>query len=202
MHINITSAAGVLALLNESDDRLVGYALKQLNSLVDMFWAEVADHISLIEELHEREQFKDRELAALVGSKVYYHLGSLDNALQLALGAGKLFNVDEPGEYVETVVAKCIDHYTRLQVDNFQAKDASETKSVDPRLEDVVNRMFQRCFDDKKFKQAIGIAIETRRLDMFERAILTSVSIIYKYWDWLLHFQAKLLDFCLKKWEK
>ncbi|CAF4112084.1 unnamed protein product [Rotaria sordida] len=31
--------------------------------------------------------------------------------------------------------------------------------------------MFQRCFDDKKYKQAIGIALETRRIDIFEKAI-------------------------------
>jgi len=64
-----------------------------------------------------------------------------------------------------------------LQVENFQAKESSEVKAVDSRLEDIVNRMFQRCFDDKKFKQAIGIAIETRRLDIVEKAILTSVSL-------------------------
>lgn len=74
-------------------------------------------------------------------------------------------------------IAKCIDHYTKLQVDNFQAKDASEIKSVDSRLEDIVNRMFQKCFEEKKFKQVIGIAIETRRLDIVEKAILTAVSI-------------------------
>jgi 26S proteasome regulatory subunit N2 len=64
-----------------------------------------------------------------------------------------------------------------LQVENFQAKETSDVKAVDTRLEDIVNRMFQRCFDDKKFKQAIGIAIETRRLDIVEKAILTSVSL-------------------------
>jgi 26S proteasome regulatory subunit N2 len=127
--------------------------------------------------LYENEQFKDRDLAALVASKVYYHLGSFDNALQFALGANKLFNVDESSEYVETIIAKCIDHYTKIQVENFQAKDPSEIKSIDPRLEDIVNRMFQRFFDDKKFKQAIGIAIETRRLDVFEKAILTSTNV-------------------------
>ena len=64
-----------------------------------------------------------------------------------------------------------------MQVENFQVRDQTELKAVDPRLEDIVNRMFQRCFEDKKFKQAIGIAIETRRLDVFEKAILTSVSL-------------------------
>ncbi len=33
--------------------------------------------------------------------------------------------------------------------------------------------MFQRCFDDKQYKQAIGIALETHRIDMFEKAILS-----------------------------
>lgn len=177
MHVNITSAAGIIALLEETDDQLVAYSLKQLNSLVDMFWAEISDSITSIEMLYENEEFKERNLAGLVASKVYYHLGSFDNALQYALGAGKLFNVDESSEYVETIIAKCIDHYTKLQVDNFQAKDASEIKPVDSRLEDIVNRMFQRCFDDKKFKAAIGIAIETRRLDVVEKAILTATNV-------------------------
>lgn len=177
MHVNITSAAGIITMLDETDDRLVFYALKQLNSLVDMFWPEIADSIATIETLYENEQFKDRELAALVASKVYYHLGSFDNALQFALGAGKFFSVDESTEYVETIIAKCIDHYTKLQVENFQATDPSQVKPVDSRLEDIVNRMFQRCFEDKKYKQAIGIAIETRRLDIFEKAITTSTNI-------------------------
>ena len=34
--------------------------------------------------------------------------------------------------------------------------------------------MFQRCFDDKQYKQAVGIALETRRIDVFENAILQS----------------------------
>jgi len=177
MHVNITSAAGIISLLEESDSRMVVHALNQLNSLVDMFWAEIADSITRIEMLYENEGFKDRELAALVASKVYYHLGSFDNALQYALGANKLFNVDEQSEYVETIIAKCIDYYTELQVNNFQANDQSQAKSVDYRLEDIVNRVFQRYFEDKKFKQAIGIAIETRRLDIFEKAILNSTNV-------------------------
>ena len=33
-------------MLDETDDRLVLYALKQLNELVDMFWPEIADSIT------------------------------------------------------------------------------------------------------------------------------------------------------------
>jgi hypothetical protein len=56
------------------------------------------------ESLYEDENFKHRELAALVSSKVYYHLGSLDNALTYALGAGRLFDVNDKTEYVETII--------------------------------------------------------------------------------------------------
>lgn len=42
---------------------------------------------------------------------------------------------------------------------------------IDSRLEVIVERMFQRCFQDKEFKQAIGIALEARRLDVVEKAV-------------------------------
>lgn len=73
--------------------------------------------------------------------------------------------------------AKCIDHYTKLRVENAELPEDEEKKSIDPRLEGIVNKMFLRCLDDHKYKQAIGIALETRRLDMFEKTILESVSI-------------------------
>ena len=41
--------------------------------------------------------------------------------------------------------------------------------------------MFQRCLDDGQYKQAVGIAIETRRMDVFKKAILESVYILNKF---------------------
>lgn len=76
----------------------------------------------------------------------------------------------------DCVIAKCIDHYTKLRVENAELPEDEEKKSIDPRLEGIVNKMFLRCLDDHKYKQAIGIALETRRLDMFEKTILESVS--------------------------
>lgn len=74
--------------------------------------------------------------------------------------------------------AKCIDHYTKLRVENTELPEGEEKKRIDPRLEGIVNKMFLRCLDDHKYKQAIGIALETRRLDMFEKTILESVSVV------------------------
>lgn len=37
-------------------------------------------------------------------------------------------------------------------------------------------RMFDRCLADKHYKQAIGVAFETRRIDVLERALYEAVS--------------------------
>ncbi|KAG0425990.1 hypothetical protein HPB47_026873, partial [Ixodes persulcatus] len=118
------------------------------------------------EVLYEDDGFPQRHLAALVASKVYYHLGSFEDSLTYALGASELFDVTVPSEYVETIIAKCIDHYTKLR--------RQEGAAVDARLEAIVDRMFQRCFEDGQFRQAVGIALETRRMDMFQKAIVAA----------------------------
>lgn len=54
---------------------------------------------------------------------------------------------------------------------------------MDARLEAIVDRMFQRCFEDGQFRQAVGIALETRRMDMFQKAIVAAVSSFLHLWD-------------------
>lgn len=56
------------------------------------------------EILHEDKAFQQHELAALVASKVYYHLGSFEDSLTYALGAGELFDVNARNEYVDTTI--------------------------------------------------------------------------------------------------
>ena len=43
-----SSAAGVLALLQEPDFIFKQHALKALNPLVPQFWAEISEHITLM----------------------------------------------------------------------------------------------------------------------------------------------------------
>ena len=45
---------------------------------------------------------------------------------------GALFDVTDSSEYVETIIAKCIDHYTKLRVDNSEADEAYQ-QTIDPR---------------------------------------------------------------------
>ncbi|CAO3682175.1 unnamed protein product [Umbelopsis ramanniana] len=163
--VALTSASGVIALLDEDQVELKTYALQKLNTLVNDFWAEISDSVGKIEILYEDSEFSERELAALVASKVYYHLGELDDALTFALGAGNLVDISQKSEYIETIISQCIDKYIALREQDDQSED------VDPRLQSIVERMFQRCIDDGEYKQAIGIALESKRLDVVEDVI-------------------------------
>lgn len=66
----VSSAAGVLALLEEEDDALKLRALEQLDRSVHDFWFQISGSIATIEALYEDDGFAHRELAALVASKV------------------------------------------------------------------------------------------------------------------------------------
>lgn len=70
--------------------------------------------------------------------------------------------------------AKCIDHYSQQRI--VGPENANDANEIDPRLEAIVNRMFQRCLDDSQYRQALGLALETNRMDIFEKAIVECVS--------------------------
>ncbi|KAF7725612.1 proteasome regulatory particle base subunit [Apophysomyces ossiformis] len=165
----LTSSSGIVALLDEQQPELQIYALQKLNGLVNDFWAEIADSVAKIEILYEDTDFSQRELAALVASKVYYHLGELDDSLTFALGAGQSFDLSEKSEYVETIISKCIDKYIYLRTQ--KEEDNGIQEEIDPRLQDIVERMFHRCSEDGEYEQAIGIALESRRLDVVKAII-------------------------------
>ncbi|PIA40152.1 hypothetical protein AQUCO_02500098v1 [Aquilegia coerulea] len=169
----ISSANSLLAMLNEPHPHLKVHALSNLNAFVDNFWPEISTSVTLIESLYEDEEFDQRQLAALLVSKVFYYLGELNDSLSYALGAGPLFDVSEDSDYVHTLLAKAIDEYAALRSKELNR----EAVKVDPRLEAIVERMLDKCILEGKFQQAIGIAVECRRLDKLEEAITKSDNI-------------------------
>ncbi|GJY52823.1 26S proteasome non-ATPase regulatory subunit 1 homolog A [Tanacetum coccineum] len=170
----VSSAGGLLAMLNETHPSLKFHALSNLNAHVDLFWPEISTSVPIIESLYEDEGFdqKQRQLAALVVSKCFYFLGEHNDSLSYALGAGSLFDVSEDSDYVHTLLAKAIDEYASVRTKAAESKE--ETADVDPRLEAIVERMLDKCITDGKYQQAIGISIECRRLDKLKEAILSS----------------------------
>jgi len=169
----LTSCRPLLSLLQEEDAKLKFFALQKMESLVDTNWAEIADHIETIEELYEDDKFESRELAALVASKVHYHLEQFDESLSYALGSGSLFTDQitsgKPSQYVFTILSKVIDKYIAERLDRI---NSSEDKGpIDARLESIVESMFERCFAEGNIRQAVGIALESVRLDKLDECI-------------------------------
>lgn len=88
-------------------------------------------------------------------------------------------------------IAKCIDRYIVINSSNDRLSSTIESdvgdpsfptstatkarlaapEKADPRLQDIVERMFRKCYETEDYKPAIGIAIEARRLDVVEEGI-------------------------------
>ncbi|KAL9940157.1 hypothetical protein V8E36_000862 [Tilletia maclaganii] len=170
---SLGSAAGLLALLDDDQPELVAYALQELNGVVHSHWTEIADAVSKLEILYEDTAFPDRQLAALLVSKVYFHLAEFGDSLNFALAAGALFNVEEKNEYVDTVISQAIDKYMELSNNTSPSEPStSAAGATQPSIESVkliVDQMFERCIASGVYRQAVGIALETRRLDVIER---------------------------------
>lgn len=176
----LETASPYLALLNEPDYSLKTYALESIDSHVDQLWAEIADHVTQIEELYEDKKFPSPQLAALVASKVYYNLGEFDASMKFALVAGDKFDLTVKSEYVETIVSKCISHYISLAQKLHDMSPTAieglpeEERSIDPKLTGIAERMLKRCIDAGDFKLALGVALEARRLDIIDKVLKES----------------------------
>jgi 26S proteasome regulatory subunit N2 len=163
------SAAPYLALLNEHDASLKSYALQSINGVVDQLWSEVANSILEIEELYEDEAFKDRKLAALIASKVYYNLGDYESAVKFALVAEEEFNLDESSEYVQTIISKAIDQYIKWNRKNYEQEIESEP--IPTQLTLIFEKMLNKAFKSDDLKLVIGISLDAYRLDIVEQII-------------------------------
>ena len=193
-----TSAAGMLAMLDSADVRVRGAALRRLYPIVDAHWVEIQESLLKIEEMSEENDFEHHALASAIASKCFYHMEVYGDALRHALSSGPHFDTTEKSQYVDTMLSCCIDRYISSRVKSSSSNKASDpgsagsaggstgsdTKQKDEeeedddfgeefasQLEKIVQAMFQRCFDDNSYEQALGIALESRRVDMVRASI-------------------------------
>lgn len=102
-------------------------------------------------------------------------MGELDNALTFALGAEELLSITEESEYMLSVLSKAIDKYIDIQREiSTLSKSDADGPPVDERLVVMVERIFESCIVNGQFEQAIGLAIESHRLDKLEEVIQRS----------------------------
>ncbi|TKR80520.1 hypothetical protein L596_014583 [Steinernema carpocapsae] len=136
-------------------------------------WFEVADYLADIERLYEDKGFDKRLQAALLASKVSYCLGDYKGSLQLALSAEDAFNLTPRpaapiiGPQDEQYVNKTIEQ----ALDTYKQQRQAGSKDISPRLEALVNRIFERNMKKQELRYVIGLALDTKRIDMLEAAI-------------------------------
>ena len=106
---------------------------------------------------------------------MHYHLEQYAESLTYALGAGTLFTdqiqTGKTSQYIFTILSKVVDKY--IQERN-ELDINPDGPPIDSRLESIVESMFDRCFQEGNIKQAIGIALEARRLDKLQECIAAS----------------------------
>jgi len=74
-------------------------------------------------------------------------------------------------------LAKCIDKYIALRVQEYQ--DPQNAEPLDPRLKDVVEKMFTRCYQDGEFKQVRPRHPETLPIGALLSLSLTAFRILH-----------------------
>ena len=62
------------------------------------------------------------------------------------------------------------DEYVRLRNEEDEAGSAGATE-IDGRMVAIVERMFERCYNDQAWTQAMGVALEARRLDKVKEVL-------------------------------
>eukprot|EP00758_Cryptobia_borreli_P015209 Tbor_TRINITY_DN6001_c5_g4::TRINITY_DN6001_c5_g4_i1::g.11306::m.11306/K03032/PSMD1, RPN2; 26S proteasome regulatory subunit N2 len=132
--MTLSSSQGLLALLRESDPVILQFALNRLNEIVDKFWFEICDDLSIFEELNESMnlQQETREIAALVAAKVFFHLGEYTDSVRYALAAGDQFKSDDHTQFSDTILSRIIDIYVDARMkEEAENEQASLNHAID-----------------------------------------------------------------------
>ncbi|OII72697.1 RPN2 26s proteasome regulatory subunit [Cryptosporidium ubiquitum] len=185
----LTSVSGYALLLDEDSIELREYALRELNTVVDGHWFEMAEYLASIENCFEDEMFPSREQAALLASKIYFHMEDYDEALKYLLSSYRLFDPLDSSSFSESMVVKCIDefikvckaHYNNTNNDHSDSdididhylKNATviTVNGLDSRLEEIVSDLISRSNSNGRFLNAMGIALEARRSDLLVKIL-------------------------------
>lgn len=121
--------------------------------------------------------------------QVFYHLEEYDDALRVALRSGAYFDTQDGSDYSQRLLGawrprrrprRCLrgraltatppPAAAELCVDKFTAHNRAayfgeQEGQLDQRLVSIVDDLFERCFAQNQFSQALGIALESHRLD-------------------------------------
>ena len=107
----LNTATTYLALLQEEDRTIKSLALDKIEKLVDEYWAEISEHIGILDKMYNDQEEEKKELISVILSKIYYNLDDYESAIEWALKSKEKLNIVEKSQYVKTILKKIIDKY-------------------------------------------------------------------------------------------
>ena len=170
---NTVSASGLLSMLTEPSPTLRKAALRKILAIVDTHWHEVAQSLPELEALAEdvEESLETRQISAAVASHVFFHLEEPGQALRLALESGNgVFDMNSNASnkaYVDCLVSAAVDAYVgKKKADHLgeEVKEDSAGALDMEKLQQVMQYMFQKCFEEGNFNHALGVALEAMEI--------------------------------------
>jgi 26S proteasome regulatory subunit N2 len=192
------SALGLLSMLSDPSSVVRSAALRSLLKCVDTQWHEVAESLPDLEAISEDMTWseEDRQCAAAIASRVYFHLEEPIHALRLAIVSGKTqhWAVNATRDaYTESLVRAAIQLYVQLRTGGASSSTSSNvaisttSTSKQPKeqqsdmvdiaqLEQVVDAMLERCYADREYTHALGIALESQHEVKLQQVLSRSFS--------------------------
>ena len=155
----LNTANSIIALLQSSNPKTREVAINKLDLIVDQHWAEISDHIKVLEDLFASDETNQKEQIALILSKLYFHLEDYENSIDWALESKSKFNYQDKSAYTSTLLKKILEKYISIRKHNFFNED--NLLQIDDKIQNLVIQLFQNCLDSQEYKQAIGFCIDS-----------------------------------------
>ena len=96
---------------------------------------------------------------------MYYHLEEYNDAVNYALESGEYFDLNQRSQYIDTLIGKCIDRYVSERQRNADSREGAERVEINKKLEEIIEKIFQKSISEREYRLGLGVALDARRLD-------------------------------------
>lgn len=97
-----------------------------------------------------------------------------NDAVNYALESGEYFDLTQRSQYIDTLIGKCIDRYVSERQRNSDASQGAERVEINKKLEDIIEKIFQKSISEREYRLGLGVALDARRLDKVSYHIFSS----------------------------
>ena len=165
--MNYTNTNNLIAQLRSPIETEIYSSLENINNNIQYIWAEISEELPLIVRLIQSTNPKIINLSHIVISKCFFYLGDYKSASEHCLEGGEYINLDKPrNDYEKKMVFTLINNYIELR---------KLDKEIPIKLNSIVDSFFENSLNGDNKEEVIGIAIESRRIDIIQKIIENTI---------------------------